>query len=113
MREKLTVWQRSILALMLTVEKDRLEADVHSISRHAVLFPRRSLEALLDFDWQGYHTSAVRELEEQGWIITRLKSGKAEGYVLTEAAYVHLWNKHVQAISDAQTITAEQLAVPF
>ncbi len=113
MREKLTLWQRSVLALMYTVERERGGDQTINAERVIALFPRGTLEALLEFDWQGYHTSAMQELEEQGWITTRLASGRAVGYYLTCSAEVHLWQKHNKATCDVMTLTEEQINIPF
>ncbi len=113
MREKLTLWQRSVLAIMYAVERGYEVEDVHSISRSAVQFSRRSLEGLLEFDWQGYHTRAMKELQEQDWVTIRLVYGRVAGYVLTDDASVHLWQKHVHAVSRTARLTEEMLRMPF
>lgn len=112
MREKLTLWQRSVLAIMYGFERDELTSYAGSPFSVRIEFTRRALEELLLFDWQAYHTRAMVELEELGWITTRLKRGVTAGYVLKNAAVTNLWQNRLVAAGYTQRVTEEELSIP-
>lgn len=113
MRDKLTLWQRSIIAVMYLAERDQLQSGPQGGDKYRVSFSRRSFENLLQFDWQGYHTAAITELEEMGWLIVCLLSGEAAGYRLTEAAAVNMWQNRLVAMGGMLALTQEECEIPF
>jgi hypothetical protein len=78
-----------------------------------VSFSRKAFENLLQFDWQAYHTIAIAELEEMGWVIIRLRKGEADGYMLTEAGETNLWQARNYAMAGLVPLTFEQANIPF
>lgn len=113
MEKKLTLWQRSVLAIMYSFERDAL-ANLKAADAHIhVEFTRRALEELLCFDWQAYHTSTMAELETSGWVKYRFRRGVAYCYVLTDAASVNLWQNHLVAAGYTRALTNDHLEMPF
>lgn len=113
MEKKLTLWQRSVLAIMYSFQRDQLANYTGEPFSVRIEFTRRAIEELLLFDWQAYHTKAMAELEELGWITTRLKRGVTAGYVLTNAATTNLWQNRLVAAGCTRALTEEELAIPF
>lgn len=113
MEKKLTLWQRAVLAIMYSFERDAL-ANLKASDAHVhVEFTRRALEELLLFDWQAYHTVTMLELENLGWIVFRYRRGVTYCYVLTDAASVNLWQNHLVAAGYTQALTNDHLKMPF
>lgn len=50
----------------------------------AVCFTRRAFEHALWFDWQHYHTGAIQQLVEYGWLSVHFLSNGLYSYTLTE-----------------------------
>ncbi len=113
MRQKLTLWQRAILAIMYATEQECLSGSNTAVSHKFVQFERKSLEFLLDFDWQGCHTARMAELEKMGWITIRLHRGRVCGYRLTTTAMTRLWENHALAMPYTADMVAGQSKIPF
>ncbi len=113
MRKKLTLWQRAILGIMYSVEQERLKGDDTAVNHTAVQFERKAFEYLLDFDWQGCHTTKINELEKMGWITVRLYRGRVAAYALTSTATTYLWENYTYGMAHVAGLTEDQKTIPF
>jgi len=98
----LTSWERAVLIGMYLAAfqaKEPLQME----------FTRRSLEHIVWFDWQGYHTKRIEKLVIDGW----LREGKTEegliAYKMTKAAHGCISIDLGNCLANARYIPAAQL----
>jgi len=58
----LSMFQRSVLALMATIEDENQALHGYDRPRRVLWVSRRSLELALGFDWRQFHTDKMNEL---------------------------------------------------